>query len=367
MKNNETEKQQWEAYCNLEIKNATPILQEHGFSLEANQPHIKGERYLTRPIGGAKKILLLGKNHAGVRVVIKIGSGKQGVKEIEHERICRDTLDKMDFAHNVLLSPKELLYIKKNGRAIIISEFIEQEMSFTERPIPKQFSLALSLLKAQEQAHATTHGHTRIVRRTFGEMHAKDYLKRCASYITETTALQTNNQQLKETLEKSFRLLEENKNTIEQYSGFLANWDLTPQNIRINKDRVYFLDHASFHFGNKHESWARFINFMSLYEPKVAQALVQYIQDNRTPEEPLSLKLMRIYRLVELIRFYAGWLPRTEGSTHTLASARIDFWHEVLNATLKDEFVPSEIVEKYKETRDALRSEEEKQRQIGLH
>ena len=344
-----------------------PIFAKHGFSLDADQLHIKGERYLTRPIGGAKKILLLGRNSDDARVVIKIGSDKQGIAEIEHERICRDTLDKMDFAHDILHSPKELLFTKECGRAITVSEFIEQEISFTERSVPEQFTLALSLLKTQEQVHATTYGHARTVRRTFGEMRADDYLQKCKTYTTEIEAAETKNQQIKETLEKSFQLLNKNKDAIEQYGGFLANWDLTPQNIRINKNHIYFLDHASFHFGNKHESWARFINFMSLYEPQVAHALVEYIRNNRTTEESFSLKLMRVYRLVELIRFYTGWLPRTEGSTYELARARIDFWHEVLRATFDNNFVFSEVTERYKTTRDILRSEEEKKRQVGLH
>lgn len=367
MKNEDIEKQKWDEYCDSEIKNVTPVLAKHGLSLETKQPHIKGERYLTRPIGGAKKILLLGKNSKGERVVIKIGNDRQAVKELDHERICRDMLDKMDFAHNILRSPKELLCIKERNRTIIVSEFIEQDIPFTKRPASEQFTYALSLLKTQEQVHATTYGHKRIVYRTFGEMNKNDYLQKCKKYIEEIETTQTKNQKLKETLEKSFQLLEKNKDTIEQYGGFLANWDLTPQNIRINKGQVYFLDHSSFHFGNKHESWARFINFMSLYEPQVARALVEYILKNRAHEESSSLKLMRVYRLVELIRFYAGWLHRARGNTHELALARIDFWHETLKATLNDEFTSTEIIEKYKATRDALRSEEEKQRQIGLH
>lgn len=368
MNTQNTEKQKWEQYCTEEIARTTPILTKYRFSLDVTQPHIKGERYLTRPIGGAKKLLLLGKRDSdGIRVVIKISTEKKGIEEMQHERICRDMLTKMSFAHNILYSPRELFFTKEKGIAIMISEFIEQECSFTERPIPEQFTLALSILKAQEQAHATTYEHRRVVYRTFGEMNSSDYLRKCNSHISAIRAMSSSNKILCDTIDRALHFFIKNIQTIEQYSGFLTNWDLTPQNIRISEDHIYFLDHASFHFGNKYESWARFINFMSLYEPQVAEALVLYVRDNRTPEESLSLKLLRIYRLIELIRFYTEWLPRTEGDMKKLAFARIDFWNTVLKATLDDKFIPKETVDAYKRTRDALRSVDEKQRQIGLH
>lgn len=363
-----TEKQKWEQYCAEETARAVPILTKYGFSFDATQPHTTGERYLARPIGGAKKLLLLGKkNSDGTRVAIKISSNKNGIAEIQHERTCRETLNNMAFAHNIFHSPRELFFVKENNMAIMISEFVEQECSFTDRPISEQFTLALSILKVQEQAHATTYGHTRLVRRTFGEMYTDDYLQKCRSQVSAISATMPDNEALRSTLDHALYFLTKNVQTIEQYRGFLTNWDFTPQNIRISKDFIYFLDHASFHFGNKHESWARFINFMSLYEPQVAEALVLYVRDNRTPEESLSLKLMRVYRLTELIRFYTEWLTRTEGNTKKLALARIDFWHTVLKATLDDAFVPREVIDTYKKTRDTLRSEDEKQRQIGLH
>lgn len=362
-----TEKEVWRHYCTSEIATVQPLLEKHGIILDEAQLHIVGERYLTRPLAGAKKLLLLGKRVADdMRVVVKVASDTAGITEIQHERTCREMLSSMKFAHNILHSPDELLFIHEQNRAILVSEFIEQPCSFTERPIPEQFTLALSILKVQEQAHATTHGHIKTVRKTFGEIHADDYLSKCQAYITEINA-SAKNKALEQTLRQSIELLRKNKKTIEQYTGFLTNWDLTPQNIRVTNERIYFLDHASFHFGNKHESWARFINFMSLYEPQVAQTLVEYVHNNRAHEEVTSLKLMRIYRLVELIRFYTEWLTRAEGNVHELALARIDFWHEVLKATINDTFISEEKRVGYIKKRDTLRSDDEKKRQIGLH
>ena len=194
----------------------------------------------------------------------------------------------MAFAYKIFHSPRELLFIKEHDMAIMVSEFIEQECSFVERPISEQFTLALSMLKEQEHAHATTYGHTRVVRRTFGEMRTDDYLKKCRAQISAISSAVPDDATLRGTLNQTLLFLTKHIQTIEQYSGFLTNWDLTPQNIRISKNQIYFLDHASFHFGNKHEGWARFINFMALYEPQVAEALVSYVRDNRAGEELLS-------------------------------------------------------------------------------
>ena len=67
------------------------------------------------------------------------------------------------------------------------------------------------------------------------------------------------------------------------------------------------------------------------------------------------------------MRYYTGWLPRTTENLHKLAEARIAFWKNILQAVLDDKEVSPSLVEEYKKTRDSLRSEEEKQRQQGLH
>ena len=94
---------------------------------------------------------------------------------------------------------------------------------------------------------------------------------------------------------------------------------------------------------------------------------MQYVRDNRATEELLALKLVRVYRLAELVRYYTGWLSVTEGNLNELAKARIAFWGKVLEAVLNDQEVPAAVIELYKQKRDSLRSEEEKLRQVGLH
>ena len=341
---------------NHALEAVAPILVRMGYTLDAKQPHIAGERALTGPIGGGHKLLLLGTDAHGTRVVIKISNDPKAVAEMEHERVCRDLLEQIRFATEVFHSPKELVFEKHDGYTVLVTEFVEQDKAFLERPIDEQFSLALAAFKAQEGAHATTYEHARVITKTFGEMRSDDYLKKLGEYVRETTGL-----------EPALEFVDKNKETLEQYCGFLTHWDFTPQNIRVHQGEIYLLDHSSLRFGNKYEGWARFINFMELYNPELARALVQYVKDNRTPEESLSLKLMRIYRLAELVRYYTSWLPRTEGNLHTLAEARITFWKAILEAVLKNAEISPTLVEEYKKTRDSLRSEEEKERQKGLH
>lgn len=338
-----------------ELGLVTPILEKLGLTLEDKQPHIAGERTLMGPIGGGTKLVLVGATTEGTRVVIKISNDPKAVEEMEHERVCRDFLEKIRFAHEVFSSPKELLHTTHQGYTIVVTQFIEQDRSFLERPIEEQFALALAAFKAQEGAHATTYEHARAISNTFGEMRSQDYIEKLSEYARETE------------LPQALAFVEKHKETLEQYSGFLTHWDFTPHNIRVHGKCVYLLDHSSLRFGNKYEGWARFINFMELYNPPLARALVQYVKDNRTPEESLSLKIMRVYRLVELVRYYVGWLDRSEGDLKKLAEVRIRFWKSVLEAVLKDEDVSPALVEEYKKTRDSLRSEEEKERQKGLH
>lgn len=362
-----SEQQEWEAYKARELAGLTPLLAELGYTLEAAQPHTGGERHLTRPIGSGRKLLLLGRSAEGARVVIKATSDPLGKAEIAHERTCRSVLERVPFAYQAFLSPAEILFVQRGGYDILVSEFIEQERSFLERPVEEQFALALRAFKAQESAHATTAAHLRLIAGTFGEMHAPEYRRKLAQYAHEVAALAPDASRTHKMLERAQALLAEHAETLERYTDFLTHWDFTPQNIRVRGSDIYLLDHSSMHFGNKYESWARFINFMELYNPPLAHALVRYVADNRTPEESLSLRLMRVYRLGELIRYYAGWLPRTQGNLKLLAQARIDFWTTVLEAVLDNKEVPLDVVEEYTKTRDALRSEDEKQRQVGLH
>ncbi len=360
-------KQDWEAYVRSEQARVEPLLARRGFALDEDQPQTIGERYLTRPIGGGRKVVFFGRRLSdGMRVVVKTSSEPTGVDELKLEQCTRNMLYHIRFAYQAFALPQDILFDKTKG--ILITEYIEQEKSFLERPLKEQFRSALDAFKAQESADATTTRHVSEVADYY--IKASEY-KKIGAYAQDLSVLLADDgalySRLAAMLDRAIALVQRNEKELDRYGGFLTHWDFTPQNFRIRDGKLYLLDHTSIRFGNKYEGWARFVNFMTLYNPPLATALVEYVKLNRTEEELLTLRIMRAYRLVELVRYYATWLSRTEGDTRELARVRIAFWTEVLHAVLDDKEVPGEVIEAYRRTRDALRSEDEKTRQKGLH
>ena len=361
---------QWEHYKTKELAAITPLLEKLGFLLEPIQPHLGGERYLMQAVTttSGRKLILLGRRASdGARVVIKVTRDMNGARELIHERTYRAALQKINFAYHIFFSPEELLFTTQDGYTISVQEFIEQERQFLERPLEKQFSLILRAFKAQEGAHATTYAHKRFVTKTFGSMDASGYLASYQTFQKQTSIHPLTSEHVRVMLHSGGDMLGKNHETIERYSGFLTHTDFVPHNFRIAGGKIYLLDHSSLRFGNKYEGWARFLNFMTLYNRPLEKALLFYVRNNRTEEEMLSLKLMRIYRLGELIWYHTDKLEKTSGDLHTLTKKRVEFWTSVLEALLHNTLVSEEIVREYKKIRDALRSPEERKRQKGLH
>ncbi len=362
-------KEDWEKYLEKEISIITPIIRSLGFSISLNQPHIKGERYLMSAVTtkAGKKIILLGNRASdNKKVVIKITNDKYGAEEIEHERKCREVLKRINFAYQIFFSPKEIIFTKKDGYTIFIQEFIEQEVSFLDRSLKEQFTLALNAFKGQESAHATTFEHFNLIRKNFGQIRSSKYLENLNRF-NKKTINETGDEELSKTINRARIEITNNLENIEQYCGFLTHADFVPHNIRVVGNDIYLLDSSSMRFGNKYEGWARFLNFMVLYNKPLEEALVKYVSLNRTPEESLSFHLMRIYRLCEIISYYTETIKKSEGNLLILNKKRIYFWAEVLKSLLNNKPIENSVIEEYKKSRDSLRDEDEKVRQVGLH
>lgn len=363
-----TTHQAWLEYQKRERAWLVPYLATLGIELEDEQPHVSGERFFMHAVTTAsgRKLILLGtRTEDGARVVVKATSDPGGIHELTHAHTCRDTLHRIDFAYDVFHSPEEIHFDHTHDRCVSIQRFIPQRSAFLERPIEEQFAFALDAFKAQERAHATTHSHLREVRGVFATYTTRDYLDTFDTFIASVASYTHDPAPLARMRAARARLAE--PDTIERYSGFLTHTDFVPHNFRIHDGVMYLLDHSSLRFGNKHESWARFLNFMTLYHPALEQALLQYVRDNRAPEEYASLTLIRLYRLGELIRYYVRACEMTEGKLNTLNHARVRFWADVLEAVSEDRPLSDKVRSTYIHTRDTLRSEEEKKRQIGLH
>ena len=76
---------------------------------------------------------------------------------------------------------------------------------------------------------------------------------------------------------------------------------------------------------------------------------------------------MRVFRLTELIWHYVKTLKQAEGNLKVLNKKRIDLWTNALVSVLEDKQLDESIAKEYKISRDSLRDEEEKQRQLDLH
>lgn len=359
----------WQEYLKKELPKVSEILKTYGYLLDPDQPHVKGERFLMKAlttIGGQKLILLGKKSDTNEKVVIKITADPKGKKELFHERECRQLLHEINFAYDIFHSPEELLFTTTDNYLLTIHKFIKQEKPFLERPISEQFDFALDSFKAQEKARATTHKHFKQIAKTFGNRTRHDYLRLSDTF---ESALKNKNasQKTLESIKQAKQKLIQKTMRIEQYCGFLTHTDFVPHNFRISGQTLYLLDFSSLRFGNKHESWARFLNFMTLYNRDLETALLEYMKNNRAEEELESLHLMRLFRLEEIITYYTNLLSDSEGDLLKLNTLRVNFWSEVLSAELTGKRVSNEIVENYKIARDNLRSQEEKERQSGLH
>lgn len=362
--NKNNTKKDWLKYKEEELKKLAPILEELGFALEEEQVHASGERHL---MSGFKLVLNALKKDDGKKVIIKASSHKNGITEIEHEHDSRETIKTIDFAYRDFLLPEEILFTKKDGFIISVTLYIKQKKSFLKHDLKEQFFLTLRALETQEGTHVTTRSHLKKIYKIFGVMKSDDYVNTMNSFINTCLKNNPGNIILKKILGESFDFLKTNKLILEKYSNFLTHSDFVPHNIRIVNHDMYLLDHTSILFGNKYEGWARFMNYMIIYNQSLENALSFYVKQNREKDEYLSLRLMRAYKIVFLLNFYSNALNKTEGDLNTLTKIRIDFWIKCLEAVLEDKQINEEIVLKYKKERDALRSEEEKNRQKKLN
>ena len=366
--NTQESKKAWEQYRDAELAAITPILSNLGYILDAKQVHIGGERYLmagARDVGGGgKKIVLIGARESDQkRVIIKVSSDPAGIAEIERERNTRTTLHRLEFALRTFYSPEELHFATHGPCRIYITAYIEEARSFLEHSLDEQFFLSLRALETQEGVHATTEGHVAAIRKTFGMTDADTYVASYRKFAEDARAANPDDAVMAAELARGEAFLQTHRIVIAHYCGFLTHADFVPNNMRISGNEIFLLDYASIHFGNKYESWARFINFMIHHNTHLEELLVRYVRENRGKEEFLSLRLMRVFKLAFLLRYHTQALYQSTGDLHTLIQQRIIFWTAALTAVLDDKPVPKEVIDTYVEHMKTLRSEEEKARQ----
>ncbi len=351
-------KQEWNIYINKELLLFRPIFTRLGIVIDADQLHITGERYLM----SGKKIVLTGAYKNKKRIIVKVSSNDAGRSEIRSERNISKTLQTLPFANSTLLSMKELNFEDTKLSTILVTEFIEQPKVYALLTLVKQFHLALRIFEEQEGFNLTVYEHEKNIKKIFSIFRSDDYLKTYKEYQNNIIEILPENIALHSLLERAQTFLTDNKCTIDKYSPYLTHTDLAPHNMRVSDYGIFLLDYSSFSFGNKHEGWARFLNYMLIHNPKLEKLLCKYLKD-RGQNEYLSLRLMRIYKIVFLLEYYAQSLTRTTGDLHILTNARIDLWTKMLKTVLSDEVISNSIIDTYISTRNTLRTKEEMLRQ----
>jgi hypothetical protein len=243
-----------------------------------------------------------------------------------------------------------------------VSEFIDQDQIFVARPLEEQFFLILGALENQEAFHASTFEHLERVKDTFQVWYARDYFEAfdgfqdaCHRFVGST--------RLDTLLERARGLLHSHKRLIDAYCNYLSHTDFAPSNFRVNNRRLYLIDLSSISFGNKYEGLARLLNYALIHNRELHDLLLSYIKENRGENEYLDLRLMRIYKVGFLLNYYATALTKTSGDLQALTQSRIAFWSDVLEDLIENRPTPEEKISTYKNSRDALRSSEELDRQ----
>lgn len=342
------------------LKELATLLGPLGFALEAEQPHLSGERYLMTK----GKLVLVGvRQHDGTRVIVKASRHASGREEIQREKEIRDLLASVSFANDTLLFPREITSGEWGAYLIWISEFIPQEGVFAAYPIEEQFFLLLKAFEMQEAFHATTGEHLRTVKNALEVVEGSGYLARFEGFRRDNVAARPGNHALDATLSRAHALLAGEKRLIDVHARYLTHADFVPGNFRVHEHQVYLLDFSSVLFGNRYEGWARFQNYAVIHDPDIAPLIEDYVLKNRGKSHALCLRLMRIYKMGFLIAYYARSLSRTSGNLRLLTEKRLTLWHALLEALVDQRPTPTDLIDTYRMERNALRSPEETERQ----
>jgi hypothetical protein len=357
------DKATWDAFVESETEALTPLLQQLGYTLDSEQPHVSGERYLM----SGRKVVLVGQEvRTGESVIIKSSADPTAIEEIEAERTARRTLAKLPFTYQPLLAPRELAYYRQAGRVLVIIEFITQPEPFLSLPLREQFDLVISAFDMLSSAHAATSRHIHHVKRIFERWQATDYWHHLKTFSTALEGCEAFAPRLSDVLTEVRTEMQSTQDDIERYCGFLTHDDFALHNFRFRDGAVYLIDQSSLRFGNKHESWARLLNYFILYNRDLERAILRHVELNLSDEEARSLRLMRMYKLTELLTYHCHAAHTSSGDDRTLSQARVSFWTDVLSSILAGTDVPEERIKEYKTLRDGLRSPEEKARQLAI-
>jgi hypothetical protein len=356
--------EEWGKWKEENIKKMLEIFKLNGLeiTLDKDQPNTKGERFLM----SGKKLVLIGKQK-NKKVVIKYSGDKSGIEEMESERENKHSFLSLDFIKSNFKFPGEIYWQRNKDYALMVTEFIEQGFSFIELPNDKQFYYMLSILESLDGVQATTTSHLKQITKSKHIKNAKDYLDQYLDWCTTIMTLMSKDRELMALLEKGKDIISAQLNLIQKYSSTLTHTDLVPHNFRIYNEEIYFLDHTSLIFGNKYENWARLINFMAIYNRELENNLVKYVKNNKSAEELLMLKIMRIFKISQLIEYNAKSYHKSEGDLKRLCSSRLKLFTRMLSSLMQDSNISDAHHKEFISDLNNFRTQEEKERQKSIY
>jgi hypothetical protein len=132
--------------------------------------------------------------------------------------------------------------------------------------------------------------------------------------------------------------------------------------MRVQENEVIILDHSSLVIGNKYESWARFLNFMILFSRDLDKILSTHILTERGEEEFTMLQVMRVYKMMQLIHFYAKSVSKTEGDLLVITLNRLEMWSNNMLDIINGDEISKNRINEHLDILDKNRSTEEKLR-----
>lgn len=346
-----------DARINQTVRTAERILESLGFKLDSYQPHISGERQ----IKSLTKLILIGQNQNGQRVVIKTSRTASEKKRVGLERQIRQELEQLSKTVRGLLIPREVYYGQKNSFIFFITEFIEQPKIFVAHNLKEQFAMIKSAIESQEAVKGKTFPKLTGGRACpiFTEKKYLAELNRQINFINKNCR----DKKLRQTLAITRKLFQNKMGLVAKYCGYLTHDDFCPHNFRVNNGQIHFLDYTAAHFGNKYITWARLLNYMTLHSPKLEQLILADFKKNRSGEDLECLRILRIYKTVFLIMYYVKISNKTAGRLLSLTRIRINFWHNFLQKLLENRPLSRAELSRYLKQRNGLRSPEEKKRQ----
>ena len=340
-----------------ELKALEPRIEALGFELLSKQPHITGERTYQSQ---TRLVLEAIHTESGKKVIIKTSKDPEYKKELRYEKGVKELLERINYADKVLLSPRDLFYIEQDDYIFYISEYIEQDAVFVSHSLEEQFFMILPMLESMETYFISTY-----------EMH-KGVAKICpiydyARYHSLTKEYKTTIEKLlpekKALFNRALSYFKNHQKEIEMFTGYLIHDDLVPHNMRIQGRKIYMLDHATMRFGNKYDTWARFLNYMTIHNPELRDKLYEHIKQERDKEDYKAIQAMRVYKTFMILDYYVDVYASSKGNTQELALVRMHFWSDVLKSIIEETLTPYELIGEYRNKRDTLRSQEEKERQ----